>query len=53
MDRARNPLRQQKIASITYLNVFDVVVEEQLNEDRNHVLLADKLPVQFLLREDV
>lgn len=37
----------------THLNVFNVVVEQQLDKDRNHVLLADELPVQFLLGEDV
>lgn len=37
----------------TYLNVFDVVVEEQLHKDWNDILLSDQLTVVVILRQNV
>lgn len=36
-----------------YLNVFNVVVEEQLNEDWNDILLANQLTVVIVLGKNV
>jgi hypothetical protein len=42
-----------KSTSDTNLNVFNVIVEQQLNENWNDVLLADHLTVVLVFRENV
>jgi hypothetical protein len=37
----------------THLNVFNVIVEQQLNEHWNNILLADHLTVVLVFRENV